>query len=191
MGSDRVRVTLDSDGNGTIRLGDAPEFASFSNPAIGYPEEFSFTEYVPIYSAVYSNAHEGFSYPVLDARVESGRLKFTSWAIDIVKAWCEAQTSYHDANAVDPSKYTCSPTGSSYAQAGSICLNNDDEVADCGFLKTCTAGCSCDANGCTSFRREGRGLELDGLLQNDGDTLIGTLLVPWGETDRVIIHLTR
>lgn len=188
QGSDRVRLTLDSLGNGTIRLGDAPEIAPFSNPAIGYPAEDPFTD--EAFSPVYYVSREGFAYPVLDARVDSGRLHFDFWGTDIVKPWCEAQTPYPDG-ATPPGHYTCNPGGAGFGQTGTVCDNNGDEI-DCGFVKTCLSGCSCDAQGCDAQRYPERRLELDGVLENEGDTLGGTLVV--ADTNglaRVTVHLTR
>jgi hypothetical protein len=191
QGSDRVRVTLDSAGNGTIRLGDAPEFAPFSNPAIGYPEGLAYND--PDVKFSRSQVHEGFAYPVLDAKVESGRLHFAFWDTDIVKAWCEAQTSYPDLGYVPPAVgYVCNPAGdNSYSWNDGVCYVHDTEAADCGFVKTCF-DCSCDAEGCSSFRVEGRELGLDGVLANDGDTLVGTLVVQGVSAPaRITVRLTR
>jgi hypothetical protein len=73
-------------------------------------------------------------------------------------------------------------------------MNQNNEVADCGFVTTCSGGtgCSCDAEGCSSSRHEGRELGLDGALENDGDTLIGTLVVPGASAPaRITVRLTR
>jgi hypothetical protein len=189
QGSDRVRVTLDSAGNGTIRLGDAPEIAPFSNPAIGYPEDLPFTD--EAFSFSYLPAHAGFAYPVLDASVESGRLHFDFWGSDIVKAWCEAQTPYPDGGT-PAGNYSCNPGGSGFGQSGGVCYNEPEVVVDCGFVKTCLAACSCNAQGCHATRYKGSGLELDGVLENDGDTLVGTLVVLGGSApERITIRLTR
>ena len=195
QGSDRVRVTLDSAGNGTIRLGDAPEFAPFSDPSIGYPAEVSFTA-MNYSSFDYRQPHEGFAYPVLNAGVESGRLHFAFWDTDIVKTWCEAQTSYPDAAIVEAGHYTCNPAGGSFGSDKNGCTNNDGAAADCGFSWTCFAGCRCTAAACSSDRTEGPGFDLksalDGVLEND--TLVGTLVLPGDDGThpaRITIRLTR
>src|SRR4051812_42637128 len=65
-GSDRVRITLDAEGQGTIEVGDAPAIPPFTDPNVGYPTtDPRFPDVVD--SDLYTRPHEGYGYPVGDA----------------------------------------------------------------------------------------------------------------------------
>jgi hypothetical protein len=189
-GSDRVRITLDATGQGTIELGDSPAISPFTDPSVGYPTSWPFdSETYQIYS--HSVPHEGFGYPVADAAVTSGRLSFIFWGTDLVKDWCEAH---------EPTPGSTCGASRSYGQNGTVCTDEAGEPIDCGLLKTCAHACTCDEDSCTSRRDEWERMELDGALTADGDELVGTLVVvpaSHGFTgslepqDRVTVRLTR
>lgn len=194
-GSDRVRITLDAEGQGTIQFGDAPTMPAFTDPDVGYPTDWQFD------SAHYTDrahmlAHEGFGYPVHDAVVSSGRLSFGFWGTDLAKDWCEAHEPLPDYS--QPVGYTCTPAG--YGENDGVCYSGitpeTQAEVECGLMRTCLNACECDANSCTSERREGEKMQLDGALTADGDSLVGTLLlVPANEgysaTERVTVRLSR
>jgi len=193
-GSDRVRITLDDEGNGTIQFGDIASIAPFGDPTIGYPTEWDYEDpNYPLYG--HSAVQSGFGYPILDAAVSSGRLTFEFWPTDLVKDWCEAQTPLLDDST--PARWGCSPTGFN-ATVGPAC-NEGNPSYDCGQIFTCMMACDCDASGCTSVRQATNRLQLDGAITDDGDTLEATVILPLadhdflgsGETERVTVRLTR
>lgn len=194
-GSDRLRLTLDAQGNGALEFGDQPAIAPFSNPAIGYPEEEPFTD--PSFIPRYTDPHEGFAYPVHEAAVTDGRVKLIAWGTDIVSNFCAAQAPLDSLET--PLRYNCSPVGGGIgANATGQCL--DSRVGsstfgmsfDCGVALTCAFGCVCDATSCSAPRRENEELTVDGALKADGNELVGTLLLgPADDKTRVTVRLTK
>jgi hypothetical protein len=181
-GSDRVRITLDAEGHGTIEVGDAPEIPPFTDPNVGYPPTDPGDPYVD--SKLYILPHEGYGYPVGDAAVRRGRISFTFWGTDLQKDWCEAQTSYVVGGGSDPF-YSCLPGGVATG-SDDMCVDSLGNPIDCGFVSTCVEACSCDAAGCTSARRDPQyELQVDAALDADGKTLVGTLLLPDVRTIRL------
>jgi hypothetical protein len=181
-GSDRVRITLDAEGNGTIELGDAPAIPPFTDPDSGYPTAWH-APGASVSVRDYVEPHEGFLYPVLEAAVTSGRLKFGFWTTDLVKDWCEAQA---------PTLLASTPPGYSCGESAECAPGNPSA---CGQYDTCMSACSCDATSCSSLRDASYKLQLDGALTGDGDTFEGTLLLPGldllNDFERVTVRLTR
>lgn len=185
-GSDRLRITLDAEGQGTIEVGDAPAIPPFTDPNVGYPT----TD--PPSEDAYLDTHEGYGYPVGDAAVHDGRITFTAWTSDLQKAWCEAQTSYVDDNALWGTGHSCLGVGDWTewtSQPDGTCVDVGGTALDCGFITMCRLVCTCDASGCTSGRMfEHTKLQVDGALETDGQTLAGTLVLP---DARATIRLER
>jgi hypothetical protein len=190
-GSDRLRISLDANGNGTIQFGEAPALAPFTNPNIGYPESDPFDTIG--YSPDYNAPREGFDYPVHEAGVADGRLRFSARGSDIVRDFCEAQTEIHETGNT-PTSYTCSPSGGSYGEGDEGCADvrvgssTEGMIFDCGLIKTCFHGCVCDATSCSSRQDPGTEIELDGALTPDDSALVGTLVIP---SARITVRLTR
>jgi hypothetical protein len=186
--SDKLVITLNAQGEGTVVFGDAQPVEPFTDPDVGYPP---IVNMFPSASYDYDGAHAGFGYPVHDAVVESGRIRFKLWGTDLVSDWCAAQTSYYDDENL-PAAYTCSPTGRAYGQNAEGCREADGSepmtVYDCGLIKTCLAACTCDETSCTGERRAGRELELDGALDAANGDLVGTIVI---EDERITVRLTR
>src|SRR5262245_13244546 len=75
-GTDRVRITLDAAGAGTLEVGSSPALPA-PDPAHGYP---------PGENDLYTNVTQanvpvliaGFGYPVRGARVESNRIRLST-----------------------------------------------------------------------------------------------------------------
>lgn len=185
-GSDRLRVALDQNGHGAIQFGDAPPIPPFSNPDLGYPPgtPINFLEYsaeVP---------EEGFDYPLYDASVTQGRIKFTVWGTDIAADFCAAQTHILPSLAY-PSGYTCSLVGDSWAMDDEDTCRGSFPGAgpvDCGQVQTCQKACICSATSCTTLRRPERALVFDGVLRDSGHSLEGTLVAP---NERLTVRVTR
>jgi hypothetical protein len=69
-----------------------------------------------------------------------------------------------------------------------MCFDGVGTPRDCGVVFECFNVCVCDASGCTSRRTFSQTeLQVDGALDADGRTLVGTLLLPDSRT----IHLER
>jgi hypothetical protein len=190
-GSDRLRIDLDENGNGTIEFGDKPAIAPYSDPSLGYPvdEPFSSRDFLPNYA----EPREGYAYPVEGAAVAAGRIKFGAWGAAILAEYCAAQTPLVAADTL-PLSYTCSPAGFGWGSNGDgTCVDNDNEPVDCGKVKTCIYGCECDASSCQARISESEEILVDGSLTASGTELVGTLLVPtgWSSTQRVTLRLTK
>ncbi len=185
-GSDRLRVALDRNGHGSIQFGDAPPIPPFSNPDVGYPPG------VPFNFIGYSAAipHEGFDYPLYDANVTQGRIKFTAWGTDIVADFCAAQIHIVPSLA-RPTGYTCSLTGDGWAMGDEDTCSNPRtaEPIDCGQIQTCFKSCNCSETSCTTVRHPGSELVFDGVLRDRGHSLDGTLVLL--DAQRVTVRLTR
>lgn len=196
-GSDRVRITLDAEGHGNIELGDAPAFAPFTDPSVGYPTEWSYDDpNFPTYA--HSDAQEGFAYPVQDAQVTHGRLSFSFWLTDLVKDWCAAQTALLDNGSMPPRWACTSPGGFGWPPEGG-CTTTGGAPGDCGRAILCNGVCACDSVSCNAQREVWQQSKLDGALTEEGDSLVGTLLLPplgegitgSGDFERVTVRVMR
>jgi hypothetical protein len=171
-----------------VEFGDAPAIPAFSDPTKGYPESDPFDS--QDFMASYFGPREGFMYPVHDASVTDGRIKLLAWGPDLVSDFCAAQTQTYPTFL----GYTCSPTGDGYGQSDMGCFDANPASStfgmpfDCGLVKTCLAGCTCDETSCTSMRQPGQELALDGSLTMDGNQLVGTLVL---RGERVTVRLTK
>lgn len=178
-GSDRVRLTLDSEGNGWLELG---------NDAAPLPAP-SIDEYPPGYSDTGPTASSpglllGYEHVIRGAMVSTSRLKLeTSVPVELA-GWCGLFTPV----MIHPQTYSCLPnTG----------FQRDPETAKCyegGTVRgaeiacskiVCTSSCYCDATSCLFSQWEP--IQLDGALDRSGKTLTGTIVLG----DSVTIRLTR
>jgi hypothetical protein len=193
-GSDRVRVTLDASGNGTIRFGDAALVAPPTDPNVGYPPEVVAKPFDSLPGV--GMPYEGFVYTVQGASVEDERIRFQVNSRELYADWCELQTPLshtqlsqsYDANGMLISSetitlYSCSGNGLSFDGMG--CVDPDTaNVIDCSKVMLCTSAvCACTAEGCTG----GGTLDvaLDAALDEDGNALEGTLTVGGRATVRL------
>lgn len=194
-GTDRVRVTLDGNGQGTLEVGDGPPFAPPSDPTIGYPDPNDPVFADSITLASYALPRPGLSYPVHEAVFESGRIRFSILGSDPIAPWCEMQQSYLEVGAI-PEQYSCI-LGGGYVQSDVGCFSGDGSLVprpqlDCGQAKTCAGACDCTATECHG--RQGVEVEshLDGALAaGNGDELVGTLVLPQHIAPRVTIRMSR
>jgi hypothetical protein len=88
--SDRVRLVLDAQGNGTIQVGNDPLLPAPTDPNLGYPPGNE--DPVPI-SATYDLAG-GVLYPVRVAEVQADRIQIGLNPRDYYAAWCSLQTPF-------------------------------------------------------------------------------------------------
>jgi hypothetical protein len=190
--TDRVRITLDANGNGVLEVGEAeplpppvrgepypPSVADDLNGMIG----------IPYVSGILS----GFAYTVTEARVESTRIKFDVASGELMADWC----GLYEPHLVTPAPgqggepfHACSPYAHlGYTSDGTTCWVGPDGTmeADC-FDLNCIHTCSCTETECTSTNAEAYDVQLDAVLENEGEELEGTLVLPGS---RVVVRMTR
>jgi len=176
-GSDRVRLTIDANGQGTLRFGDGVLFPPPSDPNVGYPPPNvvvdagqNFDQYV-----VYTPS-EGFIYPIYAAQVQTNRIQMGANINDLYDGWCAIQTPFlwytvqttqqeggvadggGDGGGLGVSLYACLPyfpiSDCLVAGVSRCCLiepNGINDPVDCQIISLCSPGgvCSCTAAGCT------------------------------------------
>lgn len=206
--TDRVRLTIDGNGNGTLEIGGQPTLPPPTDPNVGYP---------PGNSSNRENTgwFEGFLYPTHAAAIAANRIQLGINLFDVYTAWCALQTPYlwNEIPLPDGGTqgfYSCAPnweTGPNTAPAGGpdagpgCALTPPDGGAilptDCEKLTLCDPGdsvCDCTAASCTSRSAQSGPsanqyfTELDAALDNTGTSLTGTLVT--GST-RYTVHLTK
>ncbi len=210
-GSDRVRLTLDGAGQGTLQVGDQALFPPPSDPNVGYPPTgWSFNG-----NSVLSQLRPGFQYPIYGAHVETKRIRLGADFHDIFGAWCAMQTSHCqncEPNSKDPPFYECAsrpaPGSDPISSGGQDCSMIDETTGqtlpvDC--LKqmlcdqpppcTCNASppvCQCDATGCAipPVANADYPVKIDAALETAGTELVGTLVINDG-SPRLTVRLTR
>ncbi len=196
--SDRVRLTIDAQGAGTLQVGDTT-LAPATNPNLEYPPGAA--GFPPNDPA--NELWEGFPYPTHLTRIEAGRLQFGVDTFDIFSAWCALQT---------PDEVYCTPNylpGENRAatidlpDGGTECTlaasdGANPQTIDCGKLQFCIGvhPCDCDQSSCAS-RSPDVGATAPAQYFYNWDTgldaqlesMTGTLVVDVAE--RVTVHLTR
>jgi hypothetical protein len=181
-GEDRVRLTLDEQGAGVLRVGEEALFPPATDPEGLYPPTFGVAQSAatPLGGSV-RGLRSGFGFSVNGAFVSGERLKFQVALGQLMDSWCALQ-------APEPVPgYTCGDGGYGYsAQLG--CFGGDGVELDCNVAQQCEA-CECDAEACRAANLEWETLEVDAALTDAGDTLEGTLLTP--NDERVTIRMTR
>jgi hypothetical protein len=180
--SDRVRITLDANGVGTLEVGEAPLDPIPTDPEVGLPTG----------TGVF---HGGFRYPIHATAVEAGRIRFEIDPTERFAAWCAIQTPY--ANMVrDMSFYACTsiPAGKVYEEiegcalydtimeSGNIVTLINPMPVDCMRWGPCMHMiCTCTASACAYVPNPyGDRVLVDGALNDDGTSLVGTLLMKEG-----------
>jgi hypothetical protein len=196
--SDRVRITLDATGLGTLEVGDAPLDPVPTDPEVGLP---GFPDFF----------HDGFRYPIHAATVNAGRIRFEIYPRERYAAWCAIQTPF--ANTLfEMSFYACVsiPPGKIYDTANGCHLYDmipgptPDTVqginpmpVDCARWTPCMNGtCTCTESSCAfvPVPLYERKIQVDGALDDDGTGLVGTLLLDgysFPNDTRLTIRLER
>jgi len=93
-GSDRVRLTIDANGQGTLRVGDGTLFPPPTDPNVGYPPG-SITG--PDAGNAFQAGNnfvlgEGALYPINAPQVQTDRIQFGLKPNDYYGTWCSLQT---------------------------------------------------------------------------------------------------
>lgn len=196
-GSDRVRLTIDASGNGTVQVGDSAPLAPATNPNVGYPAgAFSGPG-----GAVPSQLGlvPGFSYPLHAAQVQTDRIQLGIAIADLWSTWCALQTPVPITGSTDGA-YGCVDNLAG-SMSGGTCVQIEPDGTnvpiDCGKESLCQTGmvCTCTATACVS-ETEPAGTpvnqypsEIDGALDSTGSTLTATMTLPNGP--RVTVVLTK
>jgi hypothetical protein len=171
-GSDRIRISLATDGSGTVRFGEA---ASLPVPAVADLP----TAYFPNLDNVGSFGIEtisGVDFSVHDTMLTGKHLRFNIAGYEAWTEYCSIIPPLSDPQS--PTGYSCSTS----AQLG---------ASGCG------AGvCICDENECQAQEALGSHVGdalFDGTLEGIGDEFVATLGLRGGELNRqrVTVRLTR
>jgi hypothetical protein len=175
-GSDRIRLTLDANGQGHIDVGDAPPLPP-PDPDAGYPDPPAM--------------EPGFRYTILDAHVDASRIQFSIDGNDVIRPWCELQTSFlDDSNPLEP-KYRCTHSWHFEPVGNYMCEmvspdGTQRELVDCSKIQICGLECVCTATSCTAAAEPIS--QLDAALEAEGGRLVGTLIE---NGERLTVRLTR
>ena len=177
-GSDKVQITIDAQGHGTVVWGDSPPIAPATDPDVGYPAGG-----MPPQN---TQTFPGFPYPIKSATVESGRLQLAVNPGSFFDGWCGLSTTSCDDFST--------ATGGNGAPCAAV-YNGVEQPIDCNKLFTCVkASCMCTAGVCTGYDPgPGSGglsnyILIDGALADGGDSLLGTLAIG---ALRITLHLQR
>jgi hypothetical protein len=207
-GSDRVRVTIDASGTGTMQLGDTTLPAA-TDPDIVYPPGA-----IGGPCAATGCLWEGFPYPTHLTRVEAGRLQFGIDQLDIFSGWCALQTPVQLYNSppgggaltIEPGVYSCAPN-----EVTTSTINLPDGGMECTFVGPdgsvqtvdCTKQilclgyqpCTCDQSGCVSQSSVNGATDpaqypypWDSGLDAQPGSMTATLVI---SREQVMVHLTR
>lgn len=181
-GSDRIRIVLDEQGEGTVLFGDGDVLPPPTDPDAAYPPQEESIDYMKgLAEAVY----EQIAYPVYETRLEASRLRLELHSSDAVADWCALQTPvYDEAN----DRYSCVPNTGGGMDENGCWYNgpNDEHIAVSCAKLSCTMSCACTETSCSAV--DNGVVKLDGALDDDGQTLEGTLVL--NGTPRTI-RLTR
>jgi hypothetical protein len=171
-GSDRVRVSIDESGAGFLQVGDGDALPLPTDPSVGWPPTGATSAEFYVSASLY----EGVLYPLGNVRIESERLRFQLQTNDAFAPFCELQAPVEQS----PGQYGCFPyNGWSPTEHGGCAVilepGGDDVLVDCAKLFICFDACVCDAMSCTG--RPGLDVPIDAALDDDGDDLVGTIIL--------------
>jgi hypothetical protein len=188
-GTDRVRVTLDEDGNGWLQIGAGDELAPPTDPDVVWPEAaVDDSSGKPM---VMDRAPlEGIRYPVTGAVVEEERIRLSIDLYDAFEPWCALQTPVLHANET-PAAYGCS-WNAGFGMNGDSCTvttaQGEEIPIDCGKAVLCASGvCACDETACSAG--DGGSIPIDAALSDDGQDLTGSIVLP--DVGARVIRLER
>lgn len=163
-GSDRIRISLDENGEGWVRYGDQALLEPAIDPNGLYPD----VEW--IHNNFEARVQSGFEYPIMNARVSSRRIVFDYDLSVVDESWCVLQPPEQDRG------YSCAAGGAASYDPDTgrpiHCEVDTPEgrvVVDCEAYSACRR-CECDE---TSCHAKPNSLSFDGALSESGDTLVG------------------
>jgi hypothetical protein len=214
-GSDRVRLTIHNDGQGTIEVGDSPLLPPPTDPNVGYPPtpwNWAPTGGYPIGTQL----KPGFRYPLYNARVQTARIRLAADYHDVYHDWCAMQTPHLSSAVADPPIYQCVPDFGNInwhqSADGKTCTMTATTSGDgateqpipidcvqamvCLLPVPCSCDsawlCQCDATSCWTPppANDIYPIQIDGALESDGNKLTGTFATNDGYT-RFTVRLVR
>lgn len=173
FGSDRIRIVLDEQGEGTVLFGDGDVLPPPSDPDTAYPPPGERGPEDPSANTVFA-VFEQFAYPVYGARLEAARLRLELHTSDARAAWCALQTPFHREFNDD---YACLPTNEVGKDPdGCLYIGPNDEPIPVSCAKVhCMYVCECIETSCSAAG--GDVIKLDGALDDAGNALEGTLVM--------------
>jgi hypothetical protein len=209
-GSDRVRLRLDDTGEGTLEIGDAPRVPVPTQAEGGYLLDDVDNKGAGGAGGASGAFRDGFQYPVHQARVEAGRIRFGIDPLDLYGAWCKFVSPV--VNETAPSGYACGASGGSRSldkspnecefQTASGDPTQPNRIpVDCGIYDLCVGPgvCTCTSTACGPhvIPTDGTSLDaypivVDAAIDATGTSLTGTLAMKSGETtERITIRMLK
>ena len=206
-GSDRIRIGLDANGQGTLEVGDGPMLPP-PDPDVRWPPG---AETLDGALDGQTALKAGFRYPVQQARVEANRIQLTVTPAELYRPWCQAQTPILNETRPTEPTYLCVPSWEVMSDPSltQCTLTNPDTgeqvEADCvklllcrnTFYRVCTCtATSCDLSPTSSATADLSSApfptnQLDAALENAGTEMTGTLLLTDVGASRLTVRLTR
>jgi len=180
-GTDRVRLTLDASGNGSLRFGEEELIGPATVVEALYPPLGPAQDPYDYGGGIRS----GFAYPVAGATVDAARLQLSSDTETLMGSWCAL------AGPEPVPGYPCdmdtSPSTLSHGD-GTCTFGPENTPVSCFIWRQCVF---CDCDGATCSTVDKHQMRVDGALSDDGNTFEGTLQLGVPDGDRVTIVLTR
>jgi hypothetical protein len=187
--TDRVRVTIDENGSGTVTAGDDVMLRGLDADA--YPPAWTTNDDGGLPRPGPAIMVPGLAYELTKVAVQSLRIQLETSTLEAFRDWCELQSPALVNEAEN--LYACLPPGGTSFD-GSACylVTTEPTPIGCGRL-ACTYVCRCTGAGCSILSSgEGPGdIQLDAALGNDGNSLVGTMVLPGNPLTRTTVHLTR
>jgi hypothetical protein len=185
-----VRITLDEQGNGWLQIGEGAPLPAPTDPNVGWPASLVGSDLSSVGLGSPEAFLEGVRYPITGARVAEERIRIAVNPYDAFKTWCELQTPVLRSDEW-PTRYGCTSTG--YEVENGQCFLNtygDPIPIDCAKAILCSHPvCECNATSCTSG--VGPTINIDAALDDDGQGLVGSILLPAEVNGARVIRLGR
>lgn len=181
-GSDRVRLVLNEDGQGTLTLGEGVPRPMPTDADDPFPD----LESIFVEMLLTDKFHEGVEHEIASTLVEDDRLRAHTEPTNIYgDAACALQTPVEPACEQEGCPYTCSSTqpGGYIHRDGRCFAAADDTEVSCAKEDLCRLVCECTSSECFA-RSPGAPIVLDGALDEAGTQLVGSL-------DTHTVRLTR
>lgn len=187
-GTDRVRVVLTNDGSGYLQVGDGDVLPA-PTTVEAFPNGMA---------GAYLWLWDQMAYPLHETQVGSERIRFNIVTDEPYAAWCALQPPNLVVQGNDPGTYSClhgngvwGPDPSN-GQCYDLPVSDTDvqrpAPVDCKWATLCLT-CTCTQSGCTN--RGETHVSIDGALSEDGNELVGTIVLPSGEGTARTLRLKR
>jgi hypothetical protein len=193
--SDRVRINLDPNGQGTIEVGELPPYPPASDFNVGYPPGVPMFDYIP------HHLEPGFVFSLHSATVDARRIRLSVDAHEPFRPWCQMQTPEVEFDDGTVMVYGCAVGAEGRTEDGCFVTHPMTGLytpIDCVRLDMCNWVCGCTATECDTETALAENAEaasnvkLDAALSEGGTVLDGTLLFGAGpNAERVPIRVTR